>query len=248
MRTRVLSLVVFLLTVACAPQAAPTEAAAPPPDLVATLVQATLTVVEGGATAAPTTAATPAPSATASPAASPTVTPTYSPPKLYFTGATNCRSGPDTAYPVLVVLAEASQADIIGRYGENYWQVRLADGTICWVAGDAAQAEGSVHLAPTVEPPPTPTPQPPRRPVGLRYFYTCQLDGTVTVELSWQDAAENETGYRIYRDGILLVELPANAQAYTDLLPAAGSYRYEFAAFNGGGEATTGMTADISCR
>ncbi len=141
-----------------------------------------------------------------------------------------------------------TQAEIIGRYNEGYWQVRLEDGKTCWASEEAARAAGSLHLVPTVIPPATPTPQPPQRPIGLRYFYVCQADGSVTVELTWQDVAVNEAGYRIYRDGVLIAELPSDATLYNDSLAQQGTYRYEFAAFNGGGEARTGMTAEITCR
>ncbi|MEW6713212.1 MAG: hypothetical protein AB1403_25555, partial [Candidatus Riflebacteria bacterium] len=40
----------------------------------------------------------------------------------------------------------------------------------------------------------------------------------VAVKLTWFDA-KNETGYRIYKDGILLVELGPNVVEYQDLIP-----------------------------
>jgi hypothetical protein len=42
----------------------------------------------------------------------------------------------------------------------------------------------------------------------------------------WVDAAANETGYRVYRDGVVLTTLPANSTSYTDSPPLGGPYTY----------------------
>jgi hypothetical protein len=44
--------------------------------------------------------------------------------------------------------------------------------------------------------------------------------------LQWVDAADNETGYRVYRDGVLLATLSANSTSYTDSPPLGGPYEY----------------------
>ena len=38
----------------------------------------------------------------------------------------------------------------------------------------------------------------------------------MTFTLSWTDKASNETGYRIYRDGQVITELPANSTSFVD--------------------------------
>ena len=48
----------------------------------------------------------------------------------------------------------------------------------------------------------------------------------MTFVLEWEDRATNETGYRIFRDGEPIVELPANSTSFTESIPAeAGESR-----------------------
>lgn len=235
------------------PAAAAEATVTPPPEAVSTIVQATLQAFTATAvqqplatpTALPVASLTPTPSPTAT--LTPTITPTYSPPRLTFTGNTNCRMGPGGDYPVVEVLQSGWTVSVTGRYQEHYWVVQAPDGKTCWAVDDFAQPEGSVFLVATVTPPPTPTPKPPVQPIGLHYYYVCQADGSVSVQLTWQDRATNEEGYRIYRDGNLIISLPANATEYDDALPYEGTYVYGIASFNVAGEAKTSMTADIAC-
>ncbi len=70
---------------------------------------------------------------------------------------------------------------------------------------------------------------------------TLGLDG-LDAQLTWQDNAGNETGYRVYRRlgtgaFIRIAELPAGAEGYLDRgLAAATTYGYQVGAFNNKGE------------
>ena len=66
------------------------------------------------------------------------------------------------------------------------------------------------------------------------------------VTLAWFDAADNEEGYRIYRDGNLIATLGAGAQEYTDNPPYGGPYSYTIEAFNSAGANST-STQDPGC-
>lgn len=79
-------------------------------------------------------------------------------------------------------------------------------------------------------------------PGDLRYEYSC-VPGTVTITLNWVDKADGEEGYRIYRDGAKLTDLPAGSTTYSDIVPAPGSYQYTVAAFNPSGESPTNVKA-----
>jgi hypothetical protein len=83
------------------------------------------------------------------------------------------------------------------------------------------------------------------RPGGLTYSYEC-ASGAVSITLSWTDAANNEDGYRIYRDGNQVAELAADSTSYTETVPSSGTYTYKIAAFNGSGESPTQMTVDTT--
>jgi hypothetical protein len=54
------------------------------------------------------------------------------------------------------------------------------------------------------------------------------------VTLQWVDAATNETGYRVYRDGVVLATLPAKHPSYTDSPPMGGPYTYAVEAISAG--------------
>lgn len=82
-------------------------------------------------------------------------------------------------------------------------------------------------------------------PGDLRYSYDCS-SGSVNITLNWIDKADNEAGYRIFRDGAKLADLPAGSTSYNDIAPASGSYQYTVAAFNAGGESASKVQAETS--
>jgi hypothetical protein len=82
-------------------------------------------------------------------------------------------------------------------------------------------------------------------PGDLRYAYDCS-GGVTRITLTWQDKADSEEGYRIYRDGDKLTDLPAGTTTYDDIAPAPGSYQYSVAAFNASGESPSKVTAETS--
>ena len=87
---------------------------------------------------------------------------------------------------------------------------------------------------------------PPARPVQLTYKDVCE-DGFAKVRLYWVDAADNEDGYRIYRNSRLLVQLPANADSVLDaILGGEGKYTYTVVAFNAAGEGSEILIADLA--
>ena len=64
--------------------------------------------------------------------------------------------------------------------------------------------------------------------------YNC---GGGTVSLQWLDNADNETGYRIYRNGQMIAELPAGSTSYTDAIYLGiGPLHYSIRAYNDAGE------------
>jgi hypothetical protein len=77
-----------------------------------------------------------------------------------------------------------------------------------------------------------------KNPGDLRYTYDC-TSGVVRIDLFWIDAANNEDGYRITRDGNLLGEVPAGTTTYSDIAPGVGEYDYVVAAYNAAGESPT---------
>jgi len=108
---------------------------------------------------APATRVLPSPAPTATETSPPTVTavPTPTPglPKLTVSVNTRCRMGPGTVYDQVTTVRVGDEVDVVGRW-ENFWLVRLADGTICWVWGEYATVTGDLSRIPAATPPPTP--------------------------------------------------------------------------------------------
>jgi energy-coupling factor transporter ATP-binding protein EcfA2 len=76
--------------------------------------------------------------------------------------------------------------------------------------------------------------EPPEPPSGLNAEWSCSEQEFV-VSLTWEDRADNELGYRVYRDGEWISELGPNETAYRDNPPIGGPYLYEVEAFNEAG-------------
>ena len=145
----------------------------------------------------------------------------------------------------------------------------------CWIGGgvlDTSPVADLLLSLPELTPPPTPvptathTPVPPAAPGGNNppppdqggsttppaapanaYVanQTCNSN-EYKVKLAWFDAADNEEGFNIYRDGNLLVTLGANSQEYADNPPFGGPYNYTIEAYNSAGAAQT-TTQDPGC-
>ncbi len=71
-------------------------------------------------------------------------------------------------------------------------------------------------------------------------------DNVTDVFLSWDDQSTRETGFRVYRNGSLLVELGADAADYDDTaVVVQGHYDYYVVAFNGYGESPHSNEAEV---
>jgi len=193
-----------------------------------------------------------APSATA--LASPTITPTFSTPMLIVIQQTNCREGPGQDYEVVFTYLPRAQLTILGRYEtDNYWLVKSDKSPTgsCWLWGEYVEVSGSYWVVPGVTPPPTATPAPPLAPSFQNWDYTCSYNGVnndLNVILKWSDKSNNEAGFRLYRDGDVLVDLPAGSTTFTDTVAVDSGqgtgYRVE--AYNVTGSAST-STITITC-
>jgi hypothetical protein len=157
-------------------------------------------------------------------------TPTYSVPMLTVKESTNCRTGPGEEYEIVSSYSTGKQLEIVGRYDPgNFWLVKSNEspnGT-CWLWGQFVEVTGSYWAVPSVTPPPTSTSAPPRGPGIDRWEFSCS-DGALTFTVIWVDNANNETGYRIFRNGEQLAELPADTTTYTDVFPVSPDQRVEY--------------------
>lgn len=178
-------------------------------------------------------------------AATPTITPTYSTPMLTVLQQTNCREGPGQDYEVIFTYLAKKKLEIAGRYDpNNYWLVKSPDsktGT-CWLWGEYVELSGSYWVIPTVTPPPTATLAPPQAPSLEDWRFDCSV-GTMTFTMKWTDKATNETGYRVFRDGEMVSELPANSTSFTETIPmqAGDTASYYLQVFGPSGSANSSI-------
>ncbi|OQX61149.1 MAG: hypothetical protein B6I38_09375 [Anaerolineaceae bacterium 4572_5.1] len=223
-----------------------TPASSPKEKLIGTSVAQTMEAVKAQpptATNAPTHTPTKLPpTLTATITLTTTPTPTYALPILSFEGDTNCRSGPGLNYEIIGTYIEGEKAEILGRHpSEDFWVVKAPYGEgDCWVVGDYASASGSYLVVPTMTPPPTNTPSPPIAPTLQEYNYACNWDGSqtnMTMTMVWSDWADNEDGYRIYRNGVLIIDLSANTTTYVDVVAVnlTQTITYGIEAYNSSG-------------
>lgn len=226
-------------------------------DQAATIIAATLQTGNENGADVPITATstqTKPPTATSTRGPTPTITPTFSTPMLTVLQQTNCRMGPGQDYEVVFTYLPKAKLIILGRYEtENYWLVKSDDSPTgsCWLWGEFVEVTGSYWAVPSVTPPPTATPAPPLAPTFQNWDYTCTFNGInsdLNVILVWSDKSNNETGFRVYRDGGLIVDLPAGSTSFADTIDVNSgqntSYRVE--AYNVTGSAGTSTIA-ISC-
>ncbi len=159
-----------------------------------------------------------------------TITPNgSSAPMLTVRESTNCRTGPGTDYDIVFTYLPGTKLEIAGRDEPgNFWLVKSdksPTGT-CWMWGGSADVTGNTQAVPGVMPPPTAVSGAAPGKLSIdKWEYSCS-GRTLTFTVSWKDRATNEAGYRIFRNGELLAELPANSTTYTDTLPAGQSVEY----------------------
>ncbi len=181
-------------------------------------------------TLAPSMTDTPAPAPTATLAATGTATPTAQLAAQVNPGMNAyCRKGPGTSYDAITFLQVGNFYNVIGRNGlGTWWLVQVTEKINCWMGDPTAVKQGPVDQVPVVLVTPLPD-----RPSTFEASYICDPAlHSLQVVFGW-DAQENVTGFRIYRNGALLVELGPNVKAHQDnAAPLGLELVYELEAFN----------------
>lgn len=88
---------------------------------------------------------------------------------------------------------------------------------------------------------------PPAAPTNFQVTGNQCSDQSYQVFLSWNDASDNEEGFRLYREGQLIATLGAGAESYTDEPPYGGPYTYELEAFNASGSSNRVSAEEKGC-
>jgi hypothetical protein len=197
----------------------------------------------------------PTPEFTATPqfTSTPENTATPSVPQVSVSVNTNCRTGPGVAYDLLGGLNIGQTAEVVGKSSSTgYWIIKLpGSNTICWLFPQHATVSGNTANLPEYPVPPTPTPSLPAAPKNFKANVTCVLQNNpifinqVEVKLTWEDVANNESGYRIYQNGTEIIALAADSTSYTHDTTLAAiwlintpkpSHTYKIEAYNSAGK------------
>ncbi|MBL8050610.1 MAG: hypothetical protein JNM46_05255 [Anaerolineales bacterium] len=199
--------------------------------------------------------ATPEFTATPQFTATPGASPTPSVPTVSVSTNTNCRTGPGLVYDLLGGLNVGQTAEIVGKNSSTgYWIIKLPNSaTICWLFPQYATVSGNTANLPEYPVPPTPTPTKtstptstptPSAPVAvdnLTMTMACP-NANHSGTLNWNDKSNNEDGFNIYANGVLLASIPANSTSYNVAAAPGGPFPlgiasiFEVEAFNAAGK------------
>ena len=238
-------IVAFVAIVVLAACNLPVAGSTPGPSVneqAGTIVAATL----NAAASATSPAITPFASPVSSPAATPTVKPTF----LVSTDSSQCRGGPGADFPVIATFPAGTSVDLAGKDTADSYYIVIdpTSHNLCWIQAQNGTPAGSFSNLLEVTPPASAAN--PKAPTGPGYVvWSFECSGSqVTVNLSWPDNADNESGYHIYRNGTQISDLPPNSTSYTDTTndTAGGVIVYGVAAYNDTGSSPQAQTASAA--
>ncbi|MBN2556513.1 MAG: hypothetical protein JXA97_11285 [Anaerolineales bacterium] len=200
---------------------------------------------------------------TPTPAATPTFTPTPTPgpssedeePTAELTRNAHCRYGPSGDY---AIMTSALSGWIVPLEGQpearhsGWWYVLLPEyGVRCWIGESSLDIRGEtsslpIILAPTLA---TPTPTTPPIPAAPSNVHKASLTcGPLSLTLAWNDNSNNETGFRVFRNNVLIAIVPANSTSYTDNTIGLGAdYTFAVEAFNDYGSSARASQFIVGC-
>lgn len=181
----------------------------------------------------PTATPQPAPTSTETPA--PTATPL--PPVLMVGGDIPCYAGPGIDYEILSTISIGMKMEVLSKDSAGeYWIVKspAGDGQ-CWVESRYATIVGQAEDIPVLAADAVPTRAllPPDMPKKFGASASCvvtsrgnnnpflpakEVERAIDITLTWSDVT-SELGYRVYKDGVLLVELEKDTIKYKEVIP-----------------------------
>jgi len=240
-RIGAVTLIMVLAMAACSLPGTATEA---PPQMQTAAALTVQAVLEG--TPLATLAPQASPTSGLPPTTAPSATSAAESAKLTVEDVTNCRSGPGSGYDRITQIQANQQVPIVGSY-PSYWLVQSEAG-VCWIAMEFSTPAGDIARVPTVTAPATPGAGAPKAPSIQRYDFSCTGGGRAELSIRWTDKSANEVGYRIYMNGEVLIELPADSTQYSGsvLLPNGQNAAFNIEAFNETGMASSSVFT-ISC-
>ena len=155
-----------------------------------------------------------------------------------------CRKGPNTLYDIVTFIQKGIAYGVVGRDSQStWWQVNAPGVSPCWVGGSAVNLSGSTEQVLVVNGQPLP-----EMPSLFESSATCNaVLKTLGVRLDWA-AAQGATGYRIYRNSVLLTTLSGSLTSFHDDALVGVDLVYELEAFNALGVAVRVQTSVPACK
>ncbi len=181
------------------------------------------------------------------------------PPIAYVGGSVPCYADATVDADILATVEIGDGLEIIGeaRFGE-YWVVQ-PDGIngYCWLESEFVTVDGDPGRVPHIIPTPLPSPQVPGNFTGES---ECRIpkkssfqSSAVFAILAWDDV-DGETGYRIYKYGEMIAELPRDQTQYEGIIESmqsvyfAGAAVFALEAFNESGTSDqVEIVIDFAC-
>lgn len=168
-------------------------------------------------------------------------------PSASFEDVTNCRTGPGVNYPPVTQIQPGVSVEIVGFLPPSFWIVETDKGQ-CWVAGQFVTPAGNTSAVPTVTAPPLPEGGAPQNVSLQKWDIACNYEtNQANVNIRWADK-EDETGYRVVRNDVVVAELPADSTEYFDTITllSGQTVAYRVIAFNPAGDASS-KTISMGC-
>jgi hypothetical protein len=203
----------------------------------------------------PTATSTLAPVATATLAP----TPTALPPLLVVGGDIPCYAGPGPDFEKLALISIGMKSDLLSKDSNGeYWIIKAPDGSSqCWIESRYSTIIGQAEAIPTLSADAVPTKAPitPTAPKNLTASKYCTYINSILVDrntrlknrmlfvkLDWLEG-KDETGYRLFKDGLLVKEVEMGNTGLTDQFTVrkgfVGKFVYTLEAFNENGTSPT---------
>ncbi len=175
-------------------------------------------------------------------ALAPIATATLGSPIFYVNGNIQCRSGPGPNFRVLASFTPGTVLNMLGKDPSgNYWLVKDPNSSaVCWLLTVDGTPGGSFASLPVVTPQPS-TQKPPGIPASLSWPFYCEYEHDVTykvtIQLSWTDLGHDANGFRVYREGAQVADLPAATPTYKDSVDVTigSQLSYSVEAYNDAG-------------
>lgn len=177
--------------------------------------------------------AEPSPTAMATEAAStatPEIVETAPPivfPMVAFDRDTNCRLGPARNYFTQTSFLQDRLTIAEGRNADAswLWVQSLTPETRCWISVANLKTPESYAYLPVVDLPPLP-----EAPTQV-YVVVKNCEGRNKIVLQWPNVT-GETGFHVYRNGIMLSAMKTDAVEFVDYPPDGQAYIYEVESIN----------------